>query len=163
MKRVEEVMIELYVQFLKNDSLCVGRTSEGVSLKLSAQMGLLVVLISPPLLFAVESKLTSRTDTSWLAAFVVRQINYNSPSHSKKASLTTLEILQAAAIHCPKEAFHDDDRGEQHELTQNPWRSDADGDGRERKNPFFLRVWFLLGLVQMRTNARYYPENYPLF
>lgn len=56
-----------HLHLLKNDSLGVGSTSEGVGLPSGSEMGLLVVLVVPPLITAVVAQLARRTDSHRLS------------------------------------------------------------------------------------------------
>jgi hypothetical protein len=55
------------LHFLKHDSLCVRRATEGVRLPSGAQMRLLVVVVAPPLVLAVVLVLSGRLQTTWFA------------------------------------------------------------------------------------------------
>ena len=56
----------IYSHFLKDDALGVRGTSEGVGLPARSQVGLLVVVVSPPVLTAVLDVLTSSAQTAGL-------------------------------------------------------------------------------------------------
>jgi len=58
---------QLYLHLLKDDSLGVGSTSEGIGLPSGTQMSLLVVLVGPTLVATVVHMLPGSAQTSWLA------------------------------------------------------------------------------------------------
>lgn len=65
------------LHFLKHDSLCVRRATEGVRLPSGAQMRLLVVVVAPPLLLAVILVLSGRPQTTWFACERKQQNKYH--------------------------------------------------------------------------------------
>ena len=52
--------------FLEDDTLGVGSTSEGVGLQGGTEVGLLVAQIGPALITSAVSHLTSASDSTWL-------------------------------------------------------------------------------------------------
>mmetsp|Transcript_8054 Transcript_8054/g.22340 ORF Transcript_8054/g.22340 Transcript_8054/m.22340 type:complete len:215 (-) Transcript_8054:39-683(-) len=61
-------LLRFDADLLDDDTLCVRGAAEGIALVLGAQVGLLVVLVGPPLLAAADDHLTGSTDTTGLVA-----------------------------------------------------------------------------------------------
>merc|ERR1719167_805933 len=59
-------LLSLNTNLLKNNSLCVRCSSEGISLPSCSQVSLLVIFVSPNLVSPVLHVFTGGSDSSWL-------------------------------------------------------------------------------------------------